>query len=124
VKVGELISTSGTIQNFQAGPHTIWFTEPPFQAVFKYTSQTQADKIVFPGGLLVDHPWNDLHPQGTLKFTLMVVPQLNAGLLLEVTVEPGHPDDPNEFVSKRIAPQVVAKIDAILENHMNIQVNT
>ncbi|TXT38610.1 MAG: hypothetical protein FD138_302 [Planctomycetota bacterium] len=114
-KVSNYISHSGSIKRLQAGNFTLWITEPFLKITFKYTSQTHGERWIWPGGIFVDNVWNDVHPEGTVTAVLTMIPQQNAVLRLELTVESGNDDRPNNFIKDHVAPQLLGRIDSLLE---------
>jgi hypothetical protein len=44
-----------------------------------------------------------------------MIPTKNAVLRLEISVDPGNADAPNDFVKNRVVPLHLGKLDALLE---------
>lgn len=124
VRVGDFDRHEGTLKRIQVQSHTFWFTEPYLKISFHYTSKTSAERWLWPGGLIVDHPWGNSQPEGILSGTLHMVPQEGAVLHLGATAKGGHDDRPNNFIADRVAPQTLGKLDALLEEFTGISIRT
>jgi hypothetical protein len=114
VKIGEMTHSQGTIQTIDlpVPPHVLWVAD--LIMVFKYISFTHGERWVYPGGVFVDNVWDSLHPEGTIRLHLTYVPGGNGSMGIAVTVNPGHGDRPNRFITG-VARQTAARADSLIE---------
>jgi hypothetical protein len=98
VTIGDVIHQDGNISviDIPVAPFHLWAADVVM--VFSYSSQTHGEKWLYPGGIFVDNVWDNLHPGGTISLHLTFVPGGNGQLGVAVTVNPGNPDDPNNFI--------------------------
>jgi hypothetical protein len=101
-----------------------WKTYPTLNFEFRYESWTHGEKWIEPAGIFVDNVWDNVYPQGTIRAVITMQPQQNGKLHLEITVDADHDDNPGHFIRDIVAPQLVNRLDWILENMTNTAVDT
>jgi hypothetical protein len=118
-RINEYQSHTGSIKRISVQNYNMWFAD--LKIVYRYTSQTTGETWGYPGGVLLDYPWGDLHPQGTIVATLQLQ-QSSGAVHLEVQVDADHDDNPGWFIRDRVVPQTIGKLDALMENFTGISI--
>jgi hypothetical protein len=123
-EITEFVGHIGTLAKIEVGNYRIWATDPHFIFTLRYRGSTGSERRTVPGGAVIDKPWGDIHPKGSLKATLFMRPQHNAELKLEVDVDADHNDRPGHFVRDHVVRKVIDKIDGLLEEFTGVSVNS
>jgi hypothetical protein len=114
-RIGDFVSAEGAFKRIDVANFTLWVTEPHLKFTFRFKSDTHGEKWMWPGGLFAENVWDSVHPEGTITGVLRMIPTKNAVLRLEISVDPGNADAPNDFVKNRVVPLHLGKLDALLE---------
>lgn len=118
-KVNEYQSHSGSIKRVSLQNYNMWFAD--LKVVFRYTSITTGETWAYPGGIVIDYPWGELKPQGTIIATLQLQ-QSTGAVHLDVQVDNDHDDNPGYFIRDRVVPLSIGKLDALMESFTGISI--
>ena len=114
-KITDFSSFEGSVKRIQVSNYIFWIADPFFKTTYRYQGQTSAELWTVPGGAIVDHPWGDVHPRGTIISTLVMKLQEQITLHLEYQVDPEHDDRPGHFLRDYVVPLTTDKLELIIE---------
>lgn len=82
---------------------------------YSFSSQTSAEKYSIPGGVLIDHPWGNLHPSGVIEFHIHAGEDTNWTVTItRMTFENPAEDRPNKFIQEHVASQFRGIMETLL----------
>lgn len=83
-----------------------WFSNIYYR--FKYKSSTKAEKKL--GGVVIDHPWKKIHPEGMIHIWLCANHKTGYTLNYKFEAEPGSNDAPNNFIRDYVAHKIKPRL--------------
>ena len=82
---------------------------------YRYDGQTSAEKYSIPGGVIISHPWNSLHPSGEIEFHIHADNDTNwTAKITRMTFGEVHNDRPNRFFRDNVAVKFLDIMEQLL----------
>ncbi|MEO3944823.1 hypothetical protein [Gorillibacterium sp. CAU 1737] len=82
---------------------------------YRFDGQTSSEKYQYPGRILIDHPWGNLHPSGEIEFHIHAGQDTNWTVTItRMTFENIAEDRPNKFIQEHVASQFRGIMETLL----------